>query len=99
MDATHAWQWPDDWRPIVLARATHPAIMSTMRLPVPRAAEVALTAAPSGAAVFAAGSVTWAGSLSHNDYANNVSQITRNVVRRFLDTPDGEPVLRRSTIP
>ena len=100
MDATHDWQWPDGWRPTVLARATHPAIMSTMRLPVARAAEVTLTVAPSGgAAVFAAGSVTWAGSLSHNDYANNVSLITSNVMRRFLDTPDGESVLRRSAAP
>lgn len=72
--------------------------MLTMRLPVPRAAEVALTAAPSGAGVFAAGSVTWAGSLSHNNYANNVSQITQNVMRQFLDTPDGESVFRRSTV-
>ena len=95
MDATHDWKWSDDWRPTVLARATHPAIMSTMRLPVPRASEIVLTAAGTGAAVFAAGSVTWAGSLSHDNYANNVSQITRNVLRRFLDTPRGESVLSR----
>ncbi len=36
-----------------------------------------------GGAVFSTGSVAWAGSLSHNDYDNNVSTITRNVVQRF----------------
>jgi N,N-dimethylformamidase len=37
-----------------------------------------------GGAVFATGSIAWAGSLSHNGYKNNVSQITLNVLRRFL---------------
>jgi N,N-dimethylformamidase len=36
-------------------------------------------------AVFAVGSIAWAGSLSSNDYDNNVSRITENVLRRFLD--------------
>jgi N,N-dimethylformamidase len=40
---------------------------------------------PSGGAVFATSSIAWAGSLSHNNYQNNVSLITGNVVRRFLD--------------
>jgi N,N-dimethylformamidase beta subunit-like, C-terminal len=39
---------------------------------------------PNGGAVFAVGSMAWAGSLSHNGYENNVSQITDNVLRRFL---------------
>lgn len=39
----------------------------------------------SGGAVFATGSIAWAGSLSHNGYSNNVAEITHNVVRRFLD--------------
>ena len=34
---------------------------------------------PSGGAVFATSSIAWAGSLSHNEYRNNVSQITSNV--------------------
>ncbi|WP_138934949.1 N,N-dimethylformamidase beta subunit family domain-containing protein [Roseovarius arcticus] len=38
-----------------------------------------------GGAVFNTGSIAWAGSLSHDDYTNNVSQITGNVLRRFLD--------------
>ena len=39
------------------------------------------------------GSVTWTGSLSHNEYDNNVSRITQNVIDRFLNTPAGQPVL------
>jgi N,N-dimethylformamidase len=38
-----------------------------------------------GGAVFSASSIAWAGSLSHEDYDNNVAKITTNVLRRFLD--------------
>jgi N,N-dimethylformamidase beta subunit-like, C-terminal len=38
---------------------------------------------PSGGAVFAVGSITFCGSLSHNCYDNNVSRILRNVLNRF----------------
>jgi N,N-dimethylformamidase len=38
-----------------------------------------------GGAVFSSSSIAWAGSLSHNNYKNNVSRITGNVVKRFLD--------------
>ncbi|MDH3670420.1 MAG: LamG domain-containing protein [Gammaproteobacteria bacterium] len=38
-----------------------------------------------GGAVFSASSIAWAGSLSHEDYNNNVAKITTNVLRRFLD--------------
>jgi N,N-dimethylformamidase len=38
---------------------------------------------PNDGAVFAAGSITWFGSLSHNNYDNPVSRITDNVVRAF----------------
>jgi N,N-dimethylformamidase len=40
---------------------------------------------PRGGAVFSVGSIAWSASLSHNDYDNNVSRITENVVRRFAD--------------
>ena len=40
---------------------------------------------PDGGAVFSSSSISWAGSLSHNDYDNNVSKITENVLKRFLD--------------
>jgi N,N-dimethylformamidase len=38
---------------------------------------------PNGGAVFSTGSITWAGSLSHAGYDNNISHITENVIRRF----------------
>ena len=40
---------------------------------------------PSGGAVFAVGSVTWTGSLSHNGYCNNVARISENVLHHFLN--------------
>jgi N,N-dimethylformamidase len=40
---------------------------------------------PSGGAVWSTGSIAWCGSLSWNGYANNVSRLMRNVLRRFLD--------------
>ena len=49
-----------------------------------------------GGAVFSTGSIAYMGSLSHNNYKNNVSRITGNVLRRFAQ--DG-PILtdRHST--
>jgi len=38
---------------------------------------------PGGGAVFAVGSITFCGSLSHERYDNNVSRILRNVLDRF----------------
>jgi len=40
---------------------------------------------PSGGAVFSVGSIAWSASLAHNDYRNNVSRLTVNVVNRFLE--------------
>jgi N,N-dimethylformamidase len=41
-----------------------------------------------GGAVFSTGSIAWCGSLSYNNYTNNVSRITENVLRRFAaDAP------------
>jgi N,N-dimethylformamidase len=39
---------------------------------------------PKGGAVFSVGSCSWCGSLSTSSYANDVSRITENVLRRFL---------------
>jgi len=42
----------------------------------------------SDGAVFSTSSIAWCGSLSHNDYDNNVSRIMKNVVDRFVgDAP------------
>jgi N,N-dimethylformamidase len=40
---------------------------------------------PNGGAVFSVGSINWLGSLGWNRYQNNVSRITENVLRRFID--------------
>ena len=36
-----------------------------------------------GGEVFSVGSISWCGSLSHNNYDNNVSRITENVLNKF----------------
>ena len=48
-------------------------------------AEMIFYEGPNGDAVFSTGSITWAASLAHNHYDNNVSRITSNVLERFLD--------------
>jgi N,N-dimethylformamidase len=48
-------------------------------------ADLAFGETPAGGAIFATGSIAWCGSLSHNGYDNNVSRITANVLKRFLD--------------
>jgi N,N-dimethylformamidase len=40
---------------------------------------------PNEGAVFSVGSLSWFKGLSFNDYQNSVSQITENVLRRFMD--------------
>jgi N,N-dimethylformamidase len=39
----------------------------------------------SGGAIFSTGSIAWIGSLPWKDYENNVSRITLNTLRRFMD--------------
>jgi len=39
---------------------------------------------PNNGATFAPGSLSWCGSLSHNNYNNNVSKIMENVINGFL---------------
>jgi N,N-dimethylformamidase len=40
---------------------------------------------PQGGAVFAVGSINWLGSLAWKRFDNNVSRVTENVLRRFMD--------------
>jgi N,N-dimethylformamidase len=40
---------------------------------------------PNGGAVWSTGSIAYVGSLGHNTYDNNISRLTENVLRRFLD--------------
>lgn len=39
----------------------------------------------SGGAVFSAGSIAYSGALPENGFDNNISKMTGNVLRRFLD--------------
>ncbi|KST68502.1 N,N-dimethylformamidase beta subunit family domain-containing protein [Mastigocoleus testarum] len=39
---------------------------------------------PNGGAVFSVGSISFCGSLSHNNYDNNISRITNNVILRAI---------------
>jgi N,N-dimethylformamidase len=55
-------------------------------------ADIVFYETPAGGAVFSVGSISWFGALARNDYDNDISQITRNVLVRFLDpTPFEEP--------
>jgi N,N-dimethylformamidase len=46
--------------------------------------DMTLLERPEGGAVFSVGSICFTGSLSHNDYQNNVSTVLRNVTWNFL---------------
>ena len=57
-------------------------------------ADLAFLEYPNGGAVFSTGSIAWSGSLSFNNYSNNVSRITENVLRRFsADAPIPPPTI------
>ncbi len=48
-------------------------------------ADIVFFEVPGGGAVFSTGSISYAGSLAHNDYDNHIARLTGNVLRRFLD--------------
>ncbi|MEH7343184.1 N,N-dimethylformamidase beta subunit family domain-containing protein [Bacillus sp. JJ1532] len=51
---------------------------------------------PNGGAVFSTSSIAYCGSLSHNNYDNNISRLTENVLNRFLsDEPIPFPDLSK----
>jgi len=47
-------------------------------------AEIVYFETIAGGAVFSTGSITFCGSLSHNNYDNNMSRMLENVLRRFI---------------
>ena len=62
----------------------HHAAMDGAQNPNVRA-DMTFFETPGGGAVFSVGSIAWSGSLPHNGYNNNVSRISENVLRRFVD--------------
>jgi N,N-dimethylformamidase len=62
--------------------ANHPG-MDGIESPLVRA-DMVFFETLNGGAVFSTGSIGWAGSLAYNDYDNNISTITRNVLKRFI---------------
>ncbi len=48
-------------------------------------ADITFFETQSGGAVLSFSSMTWCGSLSHNNYVNGVSRLSENAVRRFID--------------
>ena len=47
-------------------------------------ADIVYFETPNGGGVFSVGAITWCGSLAHDDYDNNVSRITENVLKEFV---------------
>jgi N,N-dimethylformamidase len=47
-------------------------------------ADLACVKYPKGGGVFSTGSISWCGSLSYNNYDNNVSRLMSNTLNRFL---------------
>ena len=62
---------------------THPNVRGTLSDDV--RADLVFMETGSGGAVFSVGSMNWAGSLSHNNYDNDLARVTTNVLRRFRD--------------
>lgn len=58
-------------------------------------ADIAYMEGPNGGAVFSVGSLNWLSSLSWNNYDNNVSRVTRNVLERFRDP---EPLTQATSV-
>lgn len=54
-------------------------------------ADIVFFETPGGGAVFSTGSIAFVASLAHNDYDNNISRLTRNVVERFVDPTPFKP--------
>ena len=62
---------------------THLTTVTGERLSRLLRADMTYAELPGGGAIFAVGSITFCGSLSHNRYDNDVSRILRNVLERF----------------
>ena len=89
----HAW-----WQLLLAASFGHSSVFGPINLGVGETpalegegiddeirVDIVFYETPNGGAVFSVGSMGFAASLCHNDYDNNVSRMTENVVTRFLD--------------
>jgi N,N-dimethylformamidase len=63
-------------------RTLHRGVMGDQNAQV--RADIVFFPTSNGGAVFSTGSIAWVCALSHANYKNNVSQLTRNVLLRFL---------------
>src|SRR3954454_18364646 len=54
-------------------------------------ADIVYFPAPNGGAVWSTSSIAFCGSLSHNDYDNNISKLTQNVLDRFASDQPPPP--------
>ena len=77
-DFTHAYHW-------VKEELTHTHSANTGETSPMVRCDMVFYETPKGGAVFSTSSIAWAAALSHNDYDNNVSRISENVIRRFCD--------------
>lgn len=77
-DFTHAYHW-------VKEELTHTHSANTGETSPMVRCDMVFFETPKGGAVFSTSSIAWAAALSHNDYDNNVSSISENVIRRFCD--------------
>lgn len=66
----------------------------TLRMPEVRA-DMTYFENPARGSCFSVGSINWSASLSHADYNNNVSHITKNVIDEFLRRP--RPASKRAS--
>lgn len=82
------WHW-------VAEEHTHPHTAITGETNPLVRSDMMFFEAPNGGAVFSTSSIAWSFSLAHDDYRDNVSQITQNVLRRFLDP---KPFLQRTAL-
>ena len=61
-------------------------------------ADMVLVPRAHGGAVFSVGSAAWCGSVTAGGDANGAATVTENVLRRFVETPEGASPLRSDAI-
>lgn len=80
--------FPDDYQHVVEEILSMDATRTEPGNPLVRS-DIVFFEYPNGGAVFSVGSISWFGSLSYNNYQNDVSRMTDNVLRTFAS---GDPL-------